>query len=160
MTGVRDFAPDRWLDEGDTVSIGELTFDILHCPGHSPGSVVLSGRNCVCPCRRRLVQRWLVGCTDLPGGSHATLIKSITESCCRSATMSASIWWSRRRVEHRPGTDDQSILDREQEWLGGYFIRLRGGQRGNDAADVDTTTPWRATVCRFAPAAELASPLL
>ena len=40
MTGVRDFAPDRWLNEGDQVSIGELSFDILHCPGHSPGSVV------------------------------------------------------------------------------------------------------------------------
>ena len=40
MTGVRNFGPDRWLDEGDQVSIGDLTFDILHCPGHSPGSVV------------------------------------------------------------------------------------------------------------------------
>src|SRR3989442_8340203 len=39
MSGVRDFAPDRWLNEGDRVSIGELTFGILHCPGHSPGSV-------------------------------------------------------------------------------------------------------------------------
>src|ERR1700730_4094422 len=38
MTGVRDFAPDRWLEEGDQVTIGELTFDILHCPAHSPGS--------------------------------------------------------------------------------------------------------------------------
>src|SRR6266568_658815 len=35
MTGVRDFAPDRWLDEGEQVSIGELTFDILHCLGNS-----------------------------------------------------------------------------------------------------------------------------
>ena len=40
MTGVRNFGPDRWLDEGDQVTIGDLTFDILHCPGHSPGSVV------------------------------------------------------------------------------------------------------------------------
>ncbi|MDU3047101.1 MBL fold metallo-hydrolase, partial [Bradyrhizobium sp.] len=40
ITGVRDVTPDRWLEEGDTVEIGELVFDILHCPGHSPGSVV------------------------------------------------------------------------------------------------------------------------
>src|SRR5512134_3416311 len=40
MTGMRNFGPDRWLDEGDQVEIGDLTFDILHCPGHSPGSVV------------------------------------------------------------------------------------------------------------------------
>src|SRR6478609_2541453 len=32
MTGVRNFAPDRWLSEGDSVSIGALTFDIYHCP--------------------------------------------------------------------------------------------------------------------------------
>src|SRR5881396_3114540 len=40
MTGMRNFVPDPWLAEGDRVSIGELDFDILHCPGHSPGSVV------------------------------------------------------------------------------------------------------------------------
>src|SRR5437588_4730621 len=40
ITGVRDFAPDRWLNESDQVSIGKLSFEILHCPGHSPGSVV------------------------------------------------------------------------------------------------------------------------
>src|SRR6202047_4738724 len=39
MTGVRDFGPDRWLGEGEQGTIGELSFDILHCPGHSPGSV-------------------------------------------------------------------------------------------------------------------------
>ena len=40
MTGVRNFGPDRWLDEGDTVTVGGHTFEIFHCPGHSPGSVV------------------------------------------------------------------------------------------------------------------------
>src|ERR1700744_5876579 len=37
MIGVRDFTPDRWLEEGDQVSIGDVPFEILHCPGHSPG---------------------------------------------------------------------------------------------------------------------------
>src|SRR5579872_465566 len=45
ITGVRDFAPDRWLEEGDQVAIGELNFDILHCPGHSPGSVVFFNKD-------------------------------------------------------------------------------------------------------------------
>src|SRR5436309_1705681 len=44
FTGVRDLAPARWLEEGDHVSIGELRFEILHCPGHSPGSVVFFNR--------------------------------------------------------------------------------------------------------------------
>src|SRR5712675_2054196 len=40
MLCVLDFAPDCWLDEGEQIFIGELTFDILHCPGHSPCSVL------------------------------------------------------------------------------------------------------------------------
>ena len=90
MTGVRNFAPDRWLDEGDSVSIGELTFDILHCPGHSPGSVVFFNKELRFAHVGDVLFNGSVGRTDLPGGSHATLIKSITTSCCRSATMSAS----------------------------------------------------------------------
>ena len=58
MAGVRDFVPDRWLAEGDQVRVGELTFDILHCPGHSPGSVVFYNKaHALRPCRRRAVQR-------------------------------------------------------------------------------------------------------
>ncbi|MGB3274188.1 MAG: MBL fold metallo-hydrolase [Xanthobacteraceae bacterium] len=78
ITGVRNFAPDRWLEEGDTVSLDDAVFDILHCPGHSPGSVVYVNA----PLRFALVGDVLfngsVGRTDLPGGSHATLIDSIT----------------------------------------------------------------------------------
>ena len=33
--------PDRWLNEGDTISIGNVTLQVLHCPGHTPGHVVL-----------------------------------------------------------------------------------------------------------------------
>ena len=32
--------PDRWLENGETVSLGNLTFDVVHCPGHTPGHVV------------------------------------------------------------------------------------------------------------------------
>jgi hydroxyacylglutathione hydrolase len=78
MTGVRDFAPDRWLNEGDTVSIGELTFDILHCPGHSPGSVVFFHEEMRFAHVGDVLFNGSVGRTDLPGGDHATLIKSIT----------------------------------------------------------------------------------
>jgi hydroxyacylglutathione hydrolase len=79
FTGVRDFAPDRWLNEGDQVSIGELTFDILHCPGHSPGSVVYFNRELRFAHVGDVLFNGSVGRTDLPGGDHATLIKSITE---------------------------------------------------------------------------------
>ena len=77
MTGVRNFAPDRWLAEGDTVSIGGLQFDILHCPGHSPGSVVFFNKELRFAHVGDVLFAGSVGRTDLPGGSHATLINSI-----------------------------------------------------------------------------------
>jgi glyoxylase-like metal-dependent hydrolase (beta-lactamase superfamily II) len=79
MTGVRDFAPDRWLDEGDRVSVGELSFDILHCPGHSPGSVVYFSREMRFAIVGDVLFNGSVGRSDIPGGNHATLIKSITD---------------------------------------------------------------------------------
>ena len=79
MTGVRDFTPDRWLKEGDQVKIGELTFDILHCPGHSPGSVVYFNRDMRFAHVGDVLFSGSVGRTDLPGGNHATLISSIKQ---------------------------------------------------------------------------------
>jgi hydroxyacylglutathione hydrolase len=77
MTGGRNFTPDRWLEEGDTVSIGDLTFAILHCPGHSPGSVVYFNKELRFAHVGDVLFNGSVGRTDLPGGSHATLINSI-----------------------------------------------------------------------------------
>ena len=79
MTGVRNFVPDRWLREGEQVRIGELTFDIFHCPGHSPGSVVFFNKEMRFAHVGDVLFNGSVGRTDLPGGSHATLIRSITE---------------------------------------------------------------------------------
>jgi len=79
MAGVRNFAPDRWLEEGDSVSIGGLTFDILHCPGHSPGSVVYFNKELRFAHVGDVLFNGSVGRTDLPGGSHETLIQSIKQ---------------------------------------------------------------------------------
>jgi hydroxyacylglutathione hydrolase len=79
IEGVRAVTPDRWLQEGDTVSVGDLTLDVLHCPGHSPGSVVF-----VSPAQRFAIVgdvlfQGSVGRTDLPGGDGKALIRSIKE---------------------------------------------------------------------------------
>lgn len=79
MPGVRSVTPDRWLKEGDTVSVGELTLDVLHCPGHSPGSVVF-----VCSAQRfalvgDVLFQGSVGRVDLPGGDGKALIRSIKD---------------------------------------------------------------------------------
>lgn len=79
MSGLRDVAPDRWLDEGDRVTVGELAFDILHCPGHSPGSVVFFNKEMRFAHVGDVLFNGSVGRTDLPGGDHATLIRSIKD---------------------------------------------------------------------------------
>ena len=38
------FTPDRWADDGDTVTVGEQTLEVIHCPGHTPGHVVFLHR--------------------------------------------------------------------------------------------------------------------
>jgi glyoxylase-like metal-dependent hydrolase (beta-lactamase superfamily II) len=74
---ARSFTPDRWLDHGDTVTVGSLSFDVLHCPGHTPGHVVFHHA----PSRLAFVGDVLfqgsIGRTDLPRGSHAQLIEAI-----------------------------------------------------------------------------------
>jgi hydroxyacylglutathione hydrolase len=74
---MRNVTPDRWLNEGDTVQVGELTFEILHCPGHSPGSVVFVSKEMRFAHVGDVLFNGSVGRTDLPGGDHATLIMSI-----------------------------------------------------------------------------------
>ncbi len=51
--------PDRWLNEGDTISIGNVTLQVLHCPGHTPGHVVFfDDRGKAADFWRRYFQRW------------------------------------------------------------------------------------------------------
>lgn len=74
---TRNFTPDRWLDEGDQVTVGGHTFDILHCPGHSPGSVVFLNKAQKFALMGDVLFQGSIGRTDLPMGDHATLINAI-----------------------------------------------------------------------------------
>jgi glyoxylase-like metal-dependent hydrolase (beta-lactamase superfamily II) len=76
---ARKVTPDRWLAEGDQVTIGELAFDVLHCPGHSPGSVVFVNAGERFAIVGDVLFNGSVGRTDLPGGDHAALIRSIKQ---------------------------------------------------------------------------------
>ncbi len=73
------FVPDRWLHQGDTVTFGKQTLEVLHCPGHTPGHVVYFHR----PGKFAVVGDVLfagsIGRTDLPRGDHAALIHSIRD---------------------------------------------------------------------------------
>ena len=76
---VRNCTPDRFLTEGETVSFGDHVFEILHCPGHAPGHVVYFNREARFAHVGDVLFNGSVGRTDLPGGDHAALIRSIKE---------------------------------------------------------------------------------
>lgn len=73
------FVPDRWLAHGDTVSVGELTLDVVHCPGHTPGHVVFFERTSRIALVGDVLFQGSIGRTDFPRGDHATLLASIRE---------------------------------------------------------------------------------
>ncbi|MBT1156531.1 MBL fold metallo-hydrolase [Aminobacter anthyllidis] len=76
---VRNCAPDRFLNEGETVSFGSHVFEVLHCPGHAPGHVVYYNRDAKFAHVGDVLFQGSVGRTDLYGGDHDTLIRSIKE---------------------------------------------------------------------------------
>jgi hydroxyacylglutathione hydrolase len=77
VEGIRNAKTDRWLEEGQTVSIGKLTFKLFHCPGHSPGSIVFFNEQGRFAVVGDVLFQNSVGRTDLPGGDHDALISAI-----------------------------------------------------------------------------------
>jgi hydroxyacylglutathione hydrolase len=71
--------PDRYLCDGDTVSFGNISLAVLHCPGHTPGHVVYVAREAQIAFSGDVLFRGSIGRTDLAGGDHPTLIHSILE---------------------------------------------------------------------------------
>ena len=79
MVDVRSVVPDRWLKDGDEVTVAGLKFSILHAPGHSPGSVIFFNDENRFALMGDVLFQGSVGRTDFPYGSHETLMKSIKE---------------------------------------------------------------------------------
>jgi glyoxylase-like metal-dependent hydrolase (beta-lactamase superfamily II) len=79
IAGATAFTPDRWLHDGDRVTVGKLVLDVYHCPGHTPGHIVFHHA----PSNFALVGDVLfqgsIGRTDFPRGNHQQLLDSIRE---------------------------------------------------------------------------------
>ena len=76
---VQAFTPTQWLEDGDSVQVGELTLEVLHCPGHTPGHVIFFDRANGVAQVGDVLFNGSIGRTDFPKGDHATLIASIKE---------------------------------------------------------------------------------
>ena len=102
---LRDFRPDRWLVHGDTVSLGRLTFDVKHCPGHTPGHVVFFNAEAKIAFVGDVLFRGSVGRSDIPRGNHEQLVGSIR----------GSLWPLGEDVSFVPGHGQMSTFGWERK---------------------------------------------
>lgn len=72
-----DFTPDYWLEEGDKVTCGGISFDVLHCPGHTPGHIIFVNHDDKLISMGDVLFKGGVGRSDFPRGNHQELIASI-----------------------------------------------------------------------------------
>lgn len=76
---ARTFTPDRWLAQGDRVSVGEETLEVRHCPGHTPGHVIFYHPGERLALVGDVLFRGSIGRTDFPRSDHGQLLRSIRE---------------------------------------------------------------------------------
>lgn len=101
----RVFEPDRWLVDGDTVTVGELTLDVIHCPGHTPGHVVFYHAPSHFAIVGDVLFQGSIGRTDFPMGNHQDLIDAIT----------GKLWPLGNDVTFVPGHGPTSTFGRERQ---------------------------------------------
>jgi len=69
--------PEMWLEEGQEISVGTLKFQVLFCPGHSPGHICLYGEGVLFS--GDVLFQLSIGRFDLPGGDGHQLFRSIRD---------------------------------------------------------------------------------
>ncbi len=77
VKGASACAPDRWLSDGDTVDAAGFSFNIIHAPGHSPGSIVFHNVENKFALMGDVLFKGSVGRTDIQGGDHDVLMHAI-----------------------------------------------------------------------------------
>ena len=105
---TENVTPDRWLEDGETVSFGDVTLDVIHCPGHTPGHVVFHHKESQVAFVGDVLFQGSIGRTDFPGGDHQTLIDSITQK----------LWPLGDDVQFVPGHGPTSTFGHERKTNG------------------------------------------
>ena len=71
--------PTKWLKDGDVLELSGIKFDVVHCPGHTPGHVAIINKELKIAFVGDLIFQNSIGRTDFPRGNHQDLINSITQ---------------------------------------------------------------------------------
>lgn len=102
---ARDFTPTRWLNDGDTVTVGKETLQVILTPGHTPGHVVFFHAGTKLALVGDVLFAGSIGRTDFPRGDHKTLIDSIQKK----------LWPLGDEVQFIPGHGPMSTFGEERE---------------------------------------------
>jgi glyoxylase-like metal-dependent hydrolase (beta-lactamase superfamily II) len=78
LPDVRSFTPTRFLDDGDVLTLGETTWEVVHCPGHTPGHVIFFNREARFAQVGDVLFQGSIGRTDFPRSDHGALLHAIT----------------------------------------------------------------------------------
>lgn len=76
---ARNCVPNKWLEDGDTVTVGNSMLDVIFTPGHTPGHVIFFSNDSNLALVGDVIFRGSIGRTDLPKGNHQDLINSISK---------------------------------------------------------------------------------
>ena len=104
MPDARSFETDRWLDEGDVMTLGETSWEVRHCPGHTPGHVIFFNRAAKFAQVGDVLFKGSIGRTDFPRGDHQTLLNSVV----------TKLWPLGDDVTFAPGHGPVSTLGEER----------------------------------------------
>ena len=110
ITEGKNVQPDRYLEDGDTVELAGHRFGVLHCPGHSPGHVVIYQPEGAFAFVGDVLFHGSIGRTDLPGADHGQLINSVTKK----------LWPLGNQFRFIPGHGPMSTF--EQERINNPFV--------------------------------------
>jgi glyoxylase-like metal-dependent hydrolase (beta-lactamase superfamily II) len=126
MPDARPFTPDRWLYDGDVVTLGETEFEVFHCPGHTPGHVVFFHRGVGFAQVGDVLFQGSIGRTDFPRGDYRQLIDSIT----------GKLWPLGERVQFVPGHGPMSTFGQERRtnpFVADQVLAAGGLEMGNSS---------------------------
>ena len=102
---VDKFVPAQFLQDGDTVELGNIRLKVLHCPGHTPGHVVFFDAEANMAWVGDVLFRGSIGRTDFPGSDHQSLLDSIRKK----------LWPLGEQVEFVPGHGPMSNFGDERQ---------------------------------------------
>ena len=97
--------PTRYLEEGDTLTLGDYTFNVVHTPGHTPGHVVIYNTEVKIAFVGDVLFRGSIGRTDFPKGNLDQLVNSIT----------TKLWPLGDDITFIPGHNQHSTFGHERQ---------------------------------------------